>query len=207
MIESHRSRRSVLKSIGAGAVGCLTWTATASAGNNDDRGNGYGRGNGIGAFLNDEAEWNDDPWDGGIANRTGESEVDISVGSFTSIDAPFPEEQGPFAFDPQVVKVSPGTEITWRWVAAHHSVTSYNEAAGDPSDPTTTGDHGKLFDEHAAAPNSFTYTFEESGTYLYFCHPHGTPYPAFDAFLVKMGLDPIRENLFGMRGAVLVKGK
>jgi hypothetical protein len=202
-------RRSVLKAIGGGVVGSAAWTLSASASDDRDKGNDYGNGRGIGAFLNEEAEWNDHPWRGGITNETGAQSVTVRVGSPTSINLPFPpgDTELPFGFDPQVLKVSPGTEVTWKWVAEHHSVTSYNDAAGDPSDPTTTGDHGTLFDEHAEPPNTFTYTFETPGTYLYFCHPHGTPYEAFDQFLEDNGFeDPTRENLLGMRGAVLVTG-
>lgn len=202
-------RRTVLKTMGTGVFGSTVVTGTAGA----SRGNDYGNGNGIGAFLNEDAEWKDRPiWDEGMADRTGESEVEVLVGALTDLDIPddefpgTPPGVGPFAFDPMAIRVSPGTTVTWTWVAEHHSVTSYNESADDPSDPRTTGDHGKAFDEHAHPPHSFSHTFEERGTYLYFCHPHGTPYPAYDAFLDQLGLDPIRENLFGMRGAVRVSG-
>lgn len=211
-------RRTVLKTIGVGTLGGITLATSASAkeGDDTDKGNDYGNGNGIGAFLNEEAKWNDKPWGGGIANLTGESEVEISVGSLTTVNPPpaltggAEEIQLPFGFAPQVAKVSPGTEVTWTWESPHHSVTSYNSSADDP-DPHdhTHGDHGQLFDSHAhTLPHEMSYTFEERGTYLYFCYPHGTPYPAYDAFLESIpGVDPIQENLFGMRGAVLVAGK
>jgi plastocyanin len=205
MIRNQQTRRALLRSIGAGAAGGILMTGSAIAEGD------YGNGNGIGGFLNEEALWKDQPiWDTGITDETEKSAVEISVGAVTSLDIPeddFPEtppEAGPFAFDPMVVKVSPDTDVTWNWVAEHHSVTSFNEAADEPPDPTTTGDHGQLFDEHGHAPHSVTHTFENVGTYLYFCHPHGTPYPAYDPFLDKIGLDPVRENLFGMRGAVRV---
>lgn len=199
------NRRRVLKTIGTGVVAGAVMSGTASA-----RGNNYGNGNGIGAFLNDEAVLKDHPvWDSGVEDETDESAVDVQVGTMTDIDIPedlIPEgeevpEEGPFAFTPRAVKVTPGTEVTWRWATpTHHSVTSFNAAADDP------GDHGQLFDEHYHPPanpeppfHEFSHTFETEDTYLYFCHPHGTPYP------VPFG--PLGElpNHVGMRGAVLVR--
>lgn len=208
-MENHykENRRRILKSIGAGAVGVAA-IGSASA----DKGNNYGNGNGIGAFLDEEAQWNDDPWDGEMADETGEENVEITVGALTTINPPLSPSpvEAPFAFDPMAVKVSPGTEVTWTWAASHHSVTSYNPRAGDPSDPTTTGGHGQKFDDHdhGGPPHQLSYTFEEGGAHLYFCHPHGTPYPAYDAFLEDVpGWDPVQENMLGMRGAVLVTGR
>lgn len=194
---NQANRRTVLKAIGAGVAGGVVYTGAASAGRN------YGNGNGLGAFLNDEAVLKDQPiWDSGVADKTGRSEADVSVGALTSVDVPEellpPGEEAPdvapFAFAPRALKVSPGTEVTWTWVAGHHSVTSYNASADDPAD------HGQQFDSHGHADDdhTFSYTFEEVGTYLYFCHPHGTPYP------VPFG--PLGEvpNHVGMRGAVKV---
>lgn len=201
-------RRTVLRTIGAGVAGMA---ATASASADPDKGNNYGNGNGLGAFLDEEAQWNDDPWDNDVIDKTGQPSVNVDVGTLTTINVPFapgPVEE-PFGFGPQAVKVSPGTEVTWTWVSEiHHSVTSYNEAADDPTDPSTTGDHGQLFDQHGHEGHSFSHTFDDGGTYLYFCHPHGTPYPAYDPFLEEVpGVDPVQENLLGMRGAVLVPGR
>jgi hypothetical protein len=208
-----------LKTGAIGALGSLALASPASAnngkgkGNNEkDTGNNYGNGKGIGAFLNEKPKWNDHPWGDGVVNKTGEENVEVTVGALTTINPPFPPSptEAPFAFDPMAVKVSPGTTVTWRWATPHHSVTSYNPEAGDPSDPTTTGDHGQKFDDHdhGGPPHQLSYTFEERGAHLYFCHPHGTPYPAYDAFLESVpGIDPIQENLLGMRGAVLVAGK
>lgn len=191
-------RRKVLKLTGAGIAGSMALIGSASA-------NGrYGNGNGIGAFLNEEAVLKDRPiWDSGMANKTGQAEVEILVGTLTSVDVPqdlLPPgmeapEQLPVAFTPRAVKISPGTEVTWTWVSDHHSVTSFNESADAPED------HGQVFDDHGDAGHTFSYTFDEVDTYLYFCHPHGTPYP------IPFGpLDPV-PNHTGMRGAVLVAGK
>lgn len=204
------NRRKVLKTIGAAVATATVLTGTASA-----RGNNYGNGNGVGDFLNDEAVLKAQPvWDSGVADQTGESNVTVQVGTMTSVDVPEdlipPDEQvpeeGPFGYSPRAVKISPNTEVTWDWATpTHHSVTSYNASA------ETSDQHGELFDEHYHPPaegepefppeypfNRFSNTFESLGTYLYFCHPHGTPYP------VPFG--PLGEvpNHVGMRGAVIV---
>ena len=186
---SNAGRRAVLKTIGAGFVGSLALTGSASG--QDD----YGNGNGIGAFLNEEAEFKDRPlWRSGIADKTGQSEVTVTVGAITSVDIPenlappgeeVPESL-PMAFAPKAVKVSPGTDVTWKWASGHHSVTSLD-------------DTGESFEAHGDPGDVFTYTFDEVGNFLYYCHPHGTPYTLPFP-------DPIGEtdNLFGMRGAVKV---
>jgi len=210
--QSTANRRKFLKGIGVGVLGSAAFTAPVSA-KGKDKGNDYGNGNAIGTFLNEKALWNKKPRNGGVVDMTGMNEVDVYVGSITTINPPPNHEDtpGPFGFEPQAVEVTTGTDVTWNWIdyspreTPHHSVTNYKPGAGDPEDPTTTGDHGDLFDEHGEGPHSFTYTFDESGTYLYFCHPHGTPYPAYDAFLENVpGVDPVQENLLGMRGAVKV---
>jgi plastocyanin len=67
-----------------------------------------------------------------------------------------------FAFVPQIIKVAPGTTITW---------TNADE------DPHTVVANDKSF--HSAAMDTddkFTFTFTKPGTYAYFCslHPHMT---------------------------------
>lgn len=216
MANKYTNRRKVLQTLGAGALGTITLSSPIAAGGQDKR-NNYGDGNGIGAFLNDEASWNDEPWGEGVTNMMHSSSVEVSVGAMETINVPenVPEMGGmafeaPLAFAPQAVRISPGTEVTWKWVADfHHSVVSYNEDAEEPIDPETTGDHGQLFRKvgHEAG-TTLTHTFDEPGTYLYFCHPHGTPYPSFDPFFEQVpNWDNPQENSLGMRGAVLVEGR
>lgn len=210
MVLNSPKRRTVLKTFGAGVMGSAVLASPAVADDDKDKGNDYGSGNGVGAFLNEEAPFNPDPWDGEIVNKKGETSVEIKVGA----DPPS------LAFSPQAVLISPGTEVTWKWKSpVHHSVVSYNENADDPTDPTSTGDHGKLFEDHGVNGNSLVHTFDERTTQLYFCHPHGTPYPAYDPFfddedkVYNPGEDSdddeeaVWENAVGMRGAVLVRGE
>lgn len=182
----NASRRGVLKT--AGALGLLS--AAGVSGTAAARGNNYGNGSGIGAFLNEEAEFKDPPlWSGGVVDRTGQSEVDVTVGAFTSVAIPIPDapEKLPVAFEPKAVEVSPGTDVTWTWgPGIHHSVVSLDGT-------------GESFETHGEPGHTFTYTFDEVGNFLYYCHPHGTPYP------IDLG-EPIGEvdNILGMRGAVKV---
>lgn len=180
------SRRDVLKT--ASAVGLLS--AVGLSGTATAKGNNYGNGSGIGAFLNEEAAFKDPPvWDSGVTDKTGQSEVEVVVGTVTSVDIPVPgtPDELPVAFTPKAVEVSPGTDVTWTWEGPHHSVTSLDGT-------------GESFNKHGHdAGETLTHTFDEVGNYLYYCIPHGTPYP------IDLG-EPVGEveNLFAMRGAVKV---
>lgn len=81
------------------------------------------------------------------------------------------------AFEPESLTVSAGTAITWRNEdAVRHTVTSGTKgeegapgvSKGMPDRPDGMFD-GKL-DETGA---SFSFTFDEAGTYEYFCRVHG----------------------------------
>lgn len=66
------------------------------------------------------------------------------------------------AFEPTEITVGPGTTVTWiNRDSFDHTVTS--GVRGEPTD---------LFDETVPAGESFSYTFEEPGTYEYFCSLH-----------------------------------
>ncbi|WP_336359368.1 plastocyanin/azurin family copper-binding protein [Haladaptatus sp. ZSTT2] len=195
---ARTTRRKVLKVLGAGAVGSVLLSGSASAEKS------FGNGNGIGAFLNDKAELKKPPiWDDGISDQRGEGTVEVEVGTLTSMVPPF--EEGPFAFAPRVVKVSPGTTVKWVWTGNPWE----SAPPGIPVPPGAPWPHDvaslekiggtyKFASDMFLAGNdkSFEYTFEEVGTNLYFCHPHG--YPFHD----NSGFD---YNLVGMRGAVLVR--
>jgi plastocyanin len=81
------------------------------------------------------------------------------------------------AFDPPTLEIAPGTEVTWtnRDAGVVHTATS-----GLPGDKGVPGlDNGTrakpdgVFDgEMADDGASFSFTFEELGTYAYFCRVH-----------------------------------
>ena len=81
------------------------------------------------------------------------------------------------AYSPDPLEISTGTEVTWtnQDEGVHHTVTS-----GLPGDNGVPGvSEGKpakpdgLFDgDLPDAGESFSFTFEEAGTYAYFCRIH-----------------------------------
>lgn len=81
------------------------------------------------------------------------------------------------AFDPPVLEVSAGTEVTWtnRDAGVVHTATSGTPGDkgvpgldnGTPPKPDGTFD-GSMDDDGA----SFSFTFDEPGTYAYFCRVH-----------------------------------
>ncbi|MFC6952779.1 plastocyanin/azurin family copper-binding protein [Halorubellus litoreus] len=192
--EQHtQSRRNVLKTAGIATVALLALPGAAAA-KTTPKGNGYGNGNGIGAFLNAPAEFKNSPvWTGGIENHKRESTVTVTVGAMTDVDVPnVPIPSAPVAFAPQAIVVSPGTTVVWTWPTYEEPV------AGIPHDVVALDgsfDSGLQFPETAT---DFSHTFEERGTYLYYCTPHGAPFPV-ESFL---GFEVLNE--FGMRGAVVV---
>lgn len=84
-------------------------------------------------------------------------------------------EDGNYYFDPIGLYVEPGDTVRWVNEAGSHSATSYS-----PENPGTSKrripraaepwDSGILTQSGA----TFEYTFEETGTYDYFCTPHKT---------------------------------
>ena len=65
-----------------------------------------------------------------------------------------------FAFEPPVVDVSAGTRVTWM----NH----------DPEEHTVTAEDGSFGSDPLASGQSFRFTFDEPGTYAYFCAIHPT---------------------------------
>lgn len=66
-------------------------------------------------------------------------------------------------FEPANVTIPVGTTVTWTWVGGIHDVTpTGNPAFAGSGNP-------------APAPHTFAHTFNNPGTYLYFCSVHGSP--------------------------------
>jgi len=105
-------------------------------------------------------------YDGTTVDRRGEDSVEIAVGAEGN--------GGGFAFAPPAVMVNPGTEVVWRWTGAGGTHNVVSEGDGPL-------DSGEAVDEEG---KEYTYTFEETGTFKYYCVPH--------------------ESL-GMKGAVVVR--
>ena len=88
----------------------------------------------------------------GTVDRTGESEVTITVGAEGN--------DGAYAFGPAAVQVDPGTTVTWKWTGAGGS---HNVVAEDGSyESTMYGSQGDTFEQ----------TFDGTGISKYYCGPH-----------------------------------
>lgn len=74
-----------------------------------------------------------------------------------------------FAFMPEEVEVSAGTEVTW----TNEDGFAHTTTSGTPDDTTDRFDGvmGELGEMNGAG-ETFSFTFEEPGTYEYFCRFH-----------------------------------
>lgn len=141
-------RRTVLKATGSAlAIGLI-----AGCSSDDERpDDGDGGGGGGGGEDHDFGGWFDDAnnYDG-LHDFTGEDEVSVDVGAGSD----------GFAYDPAAIKVDIGTTVVWEWTGdggAHDVATEDGSFESE------------LTDEQGA---TFEHTFEEAGTYEYFCTPH-----------------------------------
>jgi halocyanin-like protein len=87
----------------------------------------------------------------GIVDRTGSDSATVSVGD-DAIDR---------SIDPAVLKISPGTTVTWEWTGegGGHNIVAMDESFSFES--ITLSDDAKV--EHV---------FPESGVHRYYCEPH-----------------------------------
>lgn len=191
------NRRTVLKTAGALALLSTVGVDGAVAAKPEPKGNNFGNGNGIGAFLNEKAEYKASPiWNEGVVDMTGHDTVQVVSGAMTSVEFPkAPFDALPVAFAPMAVKISPGTEVVWTWPPVPEGVPQI------PHDVVSLEDG--LFDSGIRFPggDDFTHTFDDVGTYLYYCTPHGAPFPVHPHGAPE-GVTVYNE--FGMRGAVIV---
>ncbi|WP_224450269.1 halocyanin domain-containing protein [Haloprofundus salilacus] len=88
----------------------------------------------------------------GVVDETGTDEVTVTVGADAA--------SGPYAYDPAAVRVSRGTTVVWKWVAASGAHNVVDEGGAFESELYSRGNA------------TFEYTADEPGTYLYFCTPH-----------------------------------
>ncbi|WP_232819679.1 halocyanin domain-containing protein [Haloprofundus halophilus] len=181
------SRRQTLRAAGAAAVGtatalagCSTGEAGSDATPTDGETGGTGESNGTrtgaptesaegaqtetteGAQTESaETETPDEEWESwfgptdnydGFADRTGEAEVTVMVGADGI--------EGPHAYEPTAIRVSPGTTVVWEWTGAGGT---HDVIAEDGSfESELVADEGHTFER----------TFDETGTTKYFCTPH-----------------------------------
>jgi plastocyanin len=87
--------------------------------------------------------------------------VNISAGAGSSPNC----SQTKNCFDPDVINVATGTTVTWK----NNDKVSHTVTSGNPSDNQT----GTVFDSSLiASGKDFSFTFNNPGTYNYFCQVH-----------------------------------
>lgn len=87
--------------------------------------------------------------------------VNISAGAGSGPDC----SQSKNCFDPDVITVAPGTTVEWK----NNDKVSHTVTSGNPSDNQT----GTVFDSSLiSAGKEFSFTFNNPGTYNYFCQVH-----------------------------------
>ncbi len=93
--------------------------------------------------------------------QTSGATVNISAGAGSSPNC----SQTNNCFDPDVINVAPGTTVEWE----NNDKVSHTVTSGNPSDNQT----GTIFDSSLiAAGKDFSFTFNNPGTYNYFCQVH-----------------------------------
>lgn len=146
--ENTLSRRTILQAgtaVAAGGLlaGCLGDDEPPEPNDDDDDDDD----------LEDWEEFMEDAneYDGTIEDMTGQDEVEVLNGG------------GPagLAYDPPAIEIDVGTTVVWEWTGegGAHNVVAEDESfnSGDAVD-----EEGKRWD----------HTFDEEGTYTYYCTPH-----------------------------------
>lgn len=100
----------------------------------------------------------------GIATPTGLAASHEAVVEIELVETD--SDEAPFAFEPGEITVEPGTTV--RWVHTHdvfHTVTSTDSLDQKKG-------NGEFDESMSSEGDTFEVTFDEPGTYHYFCQPH-----------------------------------
>lgn len=111
----------------------------------------------VSSYLSDASNFDDTALD-----LTDRDEVEVAVGAEGNA--------GYNAYSPVAIQITPGTTVVWEWIRGNHNVIDTDGA----------------FQSNLGTDLTFEHTFEEPGTYTYYCSPH--------------------EN-YGMKGAVVVQSE
>lgn len=157
------SAGSVAAAVGLAGCGGILADGRGVPGTTDppaDDGSGNGNGNGNGTpegipqnvheyLVENEANLYEEE----MIDMTGESQVTVMAGAGSG-----------FAFDPTLIHIDSGTEVTWEWTGEGgiHNVVSAESSA-------TEFRSGDPIDEEG---HTWSNTFEEAGNQFYFCNPH-----------------------------------
>lgn len=101
---------------------------------------------GFGGWFDDVSNFD------GVTDRTGQSQVTVTVGAQGN--------NGAFAYDPPAIRIDAGTTVQFEWTGngGQHNVVDENDAFSS--------------DLYGEAGIHFEHTFEEVGTFKYYCTPH-----------------------------------
>ena len=159
MSAQHLTRRAVLggtAAVAAGLAGCSGSGGSGSGEATEPTGTATASGDGDGSGTSDAAEASLSDTDNfdGVVDKTGSSDVPVTVGSEAN--------GGNFGFGPAAIRVSTGTTVVWEWtgLGSSHNVVAENGS----------------FESELVAEEGHTFpqTFEEPGTIKYYCTPHRT---------------------------------
>jgi halocyanin-like protein len=127
-------RRDVLRA-GAGLAGAAALAPAAAA-----------QSAGLESWFSDVSNFD------GVVDRTGQSEVTVTVGSEAN--------GGNYGFGPAAIRVDPGTTVVWEWNGKGGAHNVVDQDGGLESELT------------AEAGFTFSHTFESAGVTKYYCVPH-----------------------------------
>ncbi len=74
---------------------------------------------------------------------------------------------GSLSYDPAELTIAPGTTVRWVWDSDNHNVQPSSQPDGADWSGTEGGD-----DQTYNTGHEYSYTFETTGTYEYYCTPH-----------------------------------
>jgi len=133
----------------AALAGCGGVSTTGSSGSSSTDGGEYG------GWFSKSPGGATANYDGTTVDKTGQDTVTVEVGAKGN--------GGTYAFSPPAVRVSPGTEVVFKWVSNTHNVVVRDQPPG----ANWTG-------ESQIENEGYTYshTFDTTGTYTYYCEPH-----------------------------------
>ena len=95
--------------------------------------------------------------EGDIVDETGADSVTIENGHTG--------DGGNYIFEPGIVRVDSGTEVTWEWVDSGHDLTEISDEGATITDWDDEPDQQSEGHEHST-------TFDDSGVALYYCEVH-----------------------------------
>jgi plastocyanin len=132
----------------------LSLTCLLLAGCASGTGGGGDMTGGANANVNTNVNVNDNASDnsGNVNDNTDGSITDVSIQNI--------------AYSPSSITIPVGTTV--RWTNNETANISHTVTSGNPGD----ADAGSLFDGNLSSGESFTFTFEQAGTFIYFCRIH-----------------------------------